>query len=44
VLCDAALMTALRDRRQQSPRPVIDEVWRDYAPAIGPESLSCRRR
>ena len=39
VLCDAALMTAFATGAKHVTPSVIDEVWRDYAPAIGPESL-----
>jgi len=39
VLCDAALMTAFATGASHVTPSVIDEVWRDYAPAIGPESL-----
>jgi len=39
VLCDAALMTAFATGARHVTPSVIDEVWRDYAPAIGPESL-----
>ena len=37
VLCDAALMTAFATGSRHVTPSVIDEVWRDYAPAIGPE-------
>jgi len=39
VLCDAALMTAFATGASHVTPSVVDEVWRDYAPAIGPESL-----
>ena len=38
VLCDAALLTAFATGAKQVTPTVIDEVWRDYAPAIGPDS------
>src|SRR5437870_3171851 len=38
VLCDAALLTAFASGAKQVTPAVIDEAWRDYAPAITPES------
>ena len=38
VLCDAALLTAFATGAKQVTPAVIDEAWRDYAPAITPES------
>src|SRR5439155_26105949 len=38
VLCDAALLTAFATGAKQVTPAVIDEAWRDYAPAVAPES------
>ena len=38
VLCDAALLTAFATGAKQVTPAVIDEAWRDYAPAIAPEA------
>ena len=40
VLCDAALLTAFATGARQVMPAVIDEVWRDYAPAIAPDAPS----
>src|SRR5439155_881083 len=38
VLCAAALLTAFATGAKQVTPAVIDEAWRDYAPAIAPEA------